>query len=340
MKRYHQKVAATNSTLEAELERLRATSNCTSESATADQNRAMEADKRYKQLQDEHANRLNEWQAEKKMLEETKASLTAQTQDLGTQVAHLETEIASATAKMEAEIAARDEAELKLQTVNQAHNMALTSALQQDNASAATSKRVLQLQTALNLEQQTASKAKADLVALQKEHKSLRGRAERDNEKIQKQLCEQTKQMAKVQQQADAHRTEVSRLQCVNSQHEAETSKRINHLEKQLESARSRHSGESGNMQQMSKDLVTAHHRLQQAQQAAAKLETKLRECKEDLSENRTAVGQLKTKEGQLSEKVSALTKSNTELTARTEGMKVAIDKLEANKKELKVKID
>ena len=83
--------------------------------------------------------------------------------------------------------------------------------MEQDTASVASSKRVLQLQTALNLEQQTASKAKADLLALEKEHKSLRGRAEHDNETIQKQLSDQTQKMAKVQQQADAHRTEVSR---------------------------------------------------------------------------------------------------------------------------------
>ena len=333
-------MVATNTTLEAELERLRTTSTCTSESAAADQNRAMEADKRYNLLQEEHANKLNEWQTEKKMLEDTKASLTKQTQDLGTQVAHLETEIATATANMETEIAARNEAEMKLQTVNQAHNKALSSALVQDSASAASSKRVLQLQTALNLEQQTAFKAKADLLALEKEHKSLRGRAERDNEKIQKQLCEQTQQMAKVQQQADAHRTEVSRLQRVHSQHEAETGKRIAHLEKQVESARARNSGESGNVQQMSKDLVTAHHRLQQAQQAAAKLEAKLRDCSEELSENRAAVGQLKTKEEELYGEVTSLTKSNSELTARAEAMKVAIERLEGSKKELKVTIE
>ena len=337
MKRDHQKISATKATLETELESLRATTTCSSESATADQNRAMEADKRYAVLQQEHTTKLNEWQAEKKLLEETKVSLTAQTAELSTKVVHLETEMSAATAKMEAEMAARNEAEMKLQTVNQAHNMALTSALQQDNASAATGKRVLQLQTALNLEQQTAFKAKTDLAALQKEHKNLRARAERDSDSLQKKLSEQAKQMAKVQQHAEAHRTEAARLQRVHSQHETQTSKRIAHLEKQLESARTKQSGQSGHAEQMSKDLVNTNHRLQQAQQAAAKLEAKLRENNKELCEKRTALGELKTTEQQLREKVTSLTQNTTELTARTEAMKVAIERLEGSKKELKV---
>ena len=337
LKRDHQKMAATHASNEAELERLRSTTTSTSESAAADQNRAMEADKRYALLQQEHTAKINEWQAEKKVLEEAKASLTSQTSELTTRVAHFETEMATATAKMEAEIAARQEAEMKLQTVNQAHNKALTSALEQDSASAATGKRVLQLQTALNLEQQTAFKAKADLATLEKEHKSMRARAERDSDNMQRKLSEQTKQMSKVQQQSEAHRTEVARLQRVHSQHEAETSKRVAHLEKQLENARTRQSGQSGHAEQMSKDLVATNHRLQQAQQAAAKLEAKLRASNEELSEKNAALGELKTQEQKLREEVTSLTKHTSEMTTRTEAMKTAIDRLENSKKELKV---